>query len=53
MGNCGVQPIYYGTETYFRPWYFNGQTVLWGSLQSTWTGAEDAAQALRDREWSV
>ncbi len=52
MGNCGVQPIYYGTETYFKPWYFNGQTVLWGSLQSTRADAECAAQILRDREWS-
>lgn len=28
-GSYGAQPVVYGQEALFTPWFFNGSTVYW------------------------
>ena len=43
----GVQPIIKGYLSEFKPWYFDGHTVWWGSYYSLRSDAEKAALQLQ------
>ena len=46
----GVQPIIKGYLNEFRPWYFDGHTVWWGSYYSLRSDAEKAALKLQQQQ---
>tara|TARA_R100000458_G_scaffold59374_1_gene69773 strand:+ start:1487 stop:1732 length:246 start_codon:yes stop_codon:yes gene_type:complete len=45
----GVQPIIYGYLLKFRPWYFDGKSVWWGSEFELRSDAEKSADLLKLR----
>jgi hypothetical protein len=30
-GATGINPVTYGLNTFFQPWYFDGESVHWGA----------------------
>jgi hypothetical protein len=40
----GVHPVFWGIDTYFKPWFFDGKIVYWGIPTS------DRRDALRRAE---
>ena len=46
---AGVQPVIEGYLNKFRPWYFDGKTVWWGSKYSLRSDAEKAALKLQQQ----
>tara|TARA_B100000287_G_scaffold172773_1_gene162966 strand:- start:2402 stop:2641 length:240 start_codon:yes stop_codon:yes gene_type:complete len=46
---AGVQPIIKGFLWEFRPWYFDGHTVWWGSCYPLRSDAEKAALKLQQQ----
>ena len=46
---AGVQPVIQGYLTEFKPWYFDGHTVWWGSNYPLRSDAEKAALKLQQQ----
>ena len=46
VGSFGASPTVWQLDTYFRPWYFDGRVVHWGSFCSTRSKALEAAKSL-------
>ena len=44
---CGVEPVIKGYVNEFKPWYYNGKTVYWGTLYPLRSDAEAAALKLQ------
>ena len=47
-GKYGVQPIIHGYLNKFKPWYFDGRSVWWGSNYELRSEAEEAAKELKE-----
>ena len=43
----GIKLIAHGVESYFKPWYFDGEVVYWGNPEHTESDALAAAQELK------
>lgn len=50
VGSYGAHPLFYGIETYYRPWFFDGRIVYWGNTVAGREPALERAQAMADRE---
>ena len=44
---CGVEPVIKECIFKFKPWYYDGRTVWWGTLYPLRSDAESAALELR------
>ena len=44
---CGVEPIIKGYVNEFKPWYYDGKTIWWGTLYPLRSDAEAAALKLQ------
>ena len=44
---CGVEPVIKGWVNEFKPWYYDGKTVWWGTLYPLRSEAEAAALKLQ------
>ena len=40
---CGVEPVEKGLVNEFKPWYYDGKSVWWGTLYPLRSDAEAAA----------
>ena len=46
---CGVEPVIKGLLTQFKPWYYNGGCVYWGTTYPLRSDAETAALKLQQQ----
>ena len=46
---CGVEPVIKGLLTQFKPWYYNGKSVYWGTTYPLRSDAEAAALKLQQQ----
>ena len=46
---CGVEPIIKGFVYEFKPWYYDGKTVWWGTTYPLRSDAENAALKLKQQ----
>ena len=46
---CGVEPVIKGWVNEFKPWYYDGKTVWWGTLYPLRSDAEAAALKLQQQ----
>ena len=46
---CGVEPVIKGFLTAFKPWYYNGKSVYWGTTYPLRSDAEAAALKLQQQ----
>ena len=44
---CGVEPVEKGLVNEFKPWYYDGKSVWWGTLYPLRSDAEVAALKLQ------
>lgn len=44
----GIKLIAHGVESCFKPWYFDGKVVYWGSPEYTESEARASAEQLKD-----
>lgn len=44
----GVKLIAHGMVSHFRPWYFDGKIVFYGSVQQTRSKGIEQAQAIKN-----
>ena len=44
---CGVEPVEKGLVNEFKPWYYDGKSVWWGTLCPLRSDAEAAALKLQ------
>ena len=44
---CGVEPVEKGLVNEFKPWYYDGKSVWWGTLYPLRSEAEAAALKLQ------
>ena len=44
---CGVEPVEKGLVNEFKPWYYDGKSVWWGTLYPLRSDAEGAALKLQ------
>lgn len=47
VDTCGVQPVSCGVATAYKPWYYDGTSVYWGSTYADYATAKTRALALR------
>ena len=47
-GKYGDHPIIYGYLTKFKPWYFDGSCVWWGTNYELRSEAEEASKELKE-----
>ena len=47
--SCGAQIVVVGAICLFKPWFFDGGIVYWGSVQDTESAAIAEAEILRSR----
>jgi hypothetical protein len=46
---CGVEPVIKGFLNEFKPWYYNGKSVYWGTTYPLRSDAEAAALKLQQQ----
>ncbi len=46
---CGVEPVIKGLVNEFKPWYYDGKTVWWGTTYPLRSEAEAAALKLQQQ----
>lgn len=51
-GSYGASPTVWQSDTYFRPWYFDGHVVHWGAFRATRSSAMQAAKLLAESSTS-
>jgi len=44
----GIKLIAHGVDSCFKPWYFDGKVVYWGSPEHTESEARASAEQLKD-----
>tara|TARA_B100001093_G_scaffold349568_2_gene334123 strand:+ start:1436 stop:1615 length:180 start_codon:yes stop_codon:yes gene_type:complete len=50
----GAELVVYGVESHFKPWFFDGKTVYWGTAQTTKSAAMEVAFAMHEaRLWAL